>query len=370
MSEPDPATVAAVRECERRLPPAVGDERLVFGFDGYLDRIREVVAERAGEERYARLETLDAFGEAVVDSAAADTSLSFEWRRTDTRTGGHTCHLARAFARLGFEPAMVGTYGRPPAEPFREAFDCPMHSLGAPGETDAVEFDDGKLLLTELGDTVGVDWETVRAAVGTETLADSLDGAALLGVGYWAELTGFASLVEGLRDIWPRLSDPPAAVLVDTGDLRKRDGDLGPGAAALAHLDDAVPVTVSANRLETAALASAVGDEAGTLAGNAAAARAALGVTRVAGHGVEMSVAVGPDGTASVGVPRTDDPALTTSAGDHFNAGLALLCSLDGGAAVALGNAAAGWFVRHGAPPTYGELREFVADYSDLFGAN
>jgi sugar/nucleoside kinase (ribokinase family) len=60
---------------------------------------------------------------------------------------------------------------------------------------------------------------------------------------------------------------------------------------------------------------------------------------------------------------------MTTSAGDHFNVGLALglSASLSDPAAVCLGNAAAGVFVRTGEPPTEASLRSFLDRYLDAF---
>ncbi len=84
-------------------------------------------------------------------------SLSFEWLQQGSRTGGHTSHLARAFGGWSFDPAMVGMYGDPVHDAFETEFgEYELHSLGEPGVTDAVEFDDGKLMLTEIGDTMSL----------------------------------------------------------------------------------------------------------------------------------------------------------------------------------------------------------------------
>ncbi|MFC7197966.1 hypothetical protein [Halospeciosus flavus] len=135
---------------------------------------------------------------------------------------------------------------------------------------------------------------------------------------------------------------------------------LAEGAPALERLDDCAPVTVSANRGETgvfADLGSSTGDER-PLVDTVEDARDALGVTRFVGHSPTESAVCGPDGTFRSVVPRVDDPELTTSAGDHFNAGLVLAQHLDlgDGASLVLGNALAGHFVRHGEPPTYDQL--------------
>ncbi|MCJ0618453.1 hypothetical protein JZX76_02605 [Haloarcula hispanica] len=87
------------------------------------------------------------------------------------------------------------------------------------------------------------------------------------------------------------------------------------------------------------------------------------------GHGVERSVAVSGDGTDSVAVPAVPDPKLTTSSGDHFNAGLglALIAGLPPAAAVVVGNAVAGYFVRTADQPSLADVRAFVDDYLKKF---
>ncbi|ELZ56807.1 hypothetical protein C458_08293 [Haloferax sp. ATCC BAA-644] len=122
---------------------------------------------------------------------------------------------------------------------------------------------------------------------------------------------------------------------------------------------------------ETRYLARLTGVESDDFGRESQAAFDHLGVSRFAGHGIEEAHLVDEAGTATVGVPRTDDPVLTTSSGDHFNAGLGLAHVLDLGRAESLvvGNAVAGHFVRTGSPPTYDELRAFASGYLDYFDA-
>ena len=372
----DEETRRAVDAAAEQLPAT--DEfargRVVFGFDGYLDRVREVVADRSDPERYDRLDTLEGFGDRIERSVAADSSLSFEWLQHGTRTGGHTCHLARAFGHWGFDPAMIGMYGDPVLDTFAEEFaDYDLHTLGEPGYTDAVEFDDGKLMLIENGDTMDLDWATLTAAVDRETLRSRLDGATLLGTGYWAETPDLPDVLDGVADLWDEVDDPPGTVLVDPGDVRKLDSErLHSGTDAIGRLADRTRVVVSANRAETQLLAETYGDETAgddSLEAQAGALRETFDASLFVAHGVDRSLVVSENGTASVAVPAVEDPELTTSAGDHFNAGLALalVSGVDPAGAVVVGNAVAGAFVRTGAPPGFEAVRAFVDEYGEKF---
>jgi hypothetical protein len=354
------------------LPGAVDRGPVVFGFDGYVDRVREMVADRSDPETFDRLATLAALGERIERSVAADSSLSFEWLQHGTRTGGHTCHLSRAFGTWAFDPVMVGMYGDPVADPFEREFgDYEMHSLGEHGVTDAVEFDDGKLMLTETGDTMGLDWATLDEAVGHDTLVDRLDGARLLGTGYWSETPDLPDVLAGLRDRWDDVENPPSHVLVDPGDVRKLDDDrLRAGSEAIARLDEVTNVVVSSNRAETGVLADAYAGAADrSFEGDVRAAFDALDPTWFVGHGLERSAVATADGVFSVSNPTVDEPEMTTSSGDHFNAGLGLglVTGLDAAPALVLGNAVAGYFVRTADQPSLSDVRTFVEDYLSKF---
>ena len=131
-----------------------------------------------------------------------------------------------------------------------------------------------------------------------------------------------------------------------------------------------VEVTVSANRYETKELASVLGAHEGEeLLADARVAFDSLSVDRFVGHSVSESVVVSDDGTTSVQVTPVESPALTTSAGDHFNAGLSLglVEGVPEDAAVVMGNALAREFVRTGETPTYDDVAAAVTNYGEQF---
>ena len=372
MSSFDDETARAVEAARTQLPATLPGDRVVFGFDGYVDRVREVVADRQDPEEYDRLDTLAGFGNRVQQSVAADSSLSFEWLQHGTRTGGHTSHLARAFGQWGFDPVMIGMFGDPLLDVFVEEFgEYEQHTLGEPGYTDAVEFDDGKLMLIENGDTTNLDWEYLTERIDRDTLRAAVDGAALLGAGYWAETPDLPDVLAGVADLWDDLDDPPSTVIVDPGDVRKLDAErLQNGGDAVGRLADRTRVVVSANRAETKLLAETYADEPSPdLESQAATVFEALAPSLFVAHGVDRSLVVTDEESTSVAVPSVDDPELTTSAGDHFNAGLslALVAGVDPAGAVVVGNAVAGAFVRHGEPPTFETVRSFVDGYEAKF---
>lgn len=365
-------TQRAVSRCESQLPDSFDGGDVAFGFDGVVDTVREIIDERHGVAEYTPVFELEAIGDRIGAAVETKSSTTFEWTERATRTGGHVCHLTRALGTLDYRPTMIGTFGEPIDPIFRDEFDqYTTVTIGQPGHTDAVELADGKLMLTQSGDYRTLDWETLCDRLTLNTLADHLDGTRLLGLGYWSVVPSFPDILDGLRDeLWPLLSSPPDHVLVDPGGLQHVPRtDLRKGADALDAFDDVVPTTVSANRSETTVVADLFDSSAADPERLADVARDGFGVSRFVSHGVDRSVSSTSSETASVAVPRVDDPELTTSAGDHFNAGLVvgLLTEVDEDAALVLGNSVAGWFVRNGTAPTRDQLRSFVETYLDRF---
>ena len=370
---PDPQTRDAVVMCQNQLPSEPSGGPVVFGFDGYVDNVRQA-GTNAGSPDSKRITTLGEFGEEIVTSAAAGSSLSISWARQGQRTGGHTSHLARVYQNLGFDPTIFGMCGNPTLDLFEREFgECTIHSLGDPGITDAIEFNDGKFMLMDSGGAATLDWETLRSHVGIDTLVDELDGAKLLGIGYWAMIPALATILDQLREtVFPKLTDPPQHVLLDPANIREIDCEMLESIVeATRRLGDIVDVTVSANRYETKELATVLGGCTGdNLEADALVAFDALDVDRFVGHSVTESVVVSDDSTTSVSVTPVESPELTTSAGDHFNAGfsLGLVEGLSEDAAVVLGNALARVFVQTGETPSYDDVVEAVATYETQFG--
>ena len=67
--------------------------------------------------------------------------------------------------------------------------------------------------------------------------------------------------------------------------------------------------------------------------------------------------------TADVDGPFTDNPLISTGAGDHFNAGFCLgqLLGLPDDEAATAAVGTSGYYVRHAASPTLAQLADFLA---------
>ncbi len=358
-TERDDACAAAAAALRR--PPSPDTPTLVAGFDGFIDRVIDVVSDRRSPDAYTRVPTLAALGARI--SAAAGRSANLELVVKDTKPGGNGAILAAAAGALGVRTVFVGTIGTgapdPPFAPLSAGANRAV-AIGPPGKTEALEFDDGKLLLGEPATLRAVTWEAVAPTLGAEV------PGAMLAMGNW-------TMTPAMTDIWRRLAcdvlpnSACAGVFVDLADPAKRsDDDLRDALDAMRAMNAHAPVTLGLNVAEGERLASlfTVRSDATDLAAAAAALRERTGLAGLALHTRPRAALATAEGAWAIDGPFLKHPVATTGAGDHFNAGVCAGAALGLAppARLALGVGCSGLFVRTGRSPEREALAAFLDD--------
>lgn len=347
---------------------------LVAGFDGFIDRLIEVVDERRSPTSHTRVRTITAFADRV--RAAAGRSANVELVTTEVRPGGNGAILALAAGTLGARCVFIGAVGDgqvdPVFEPLARACER-VEAIGEPGRTDALEFEDGKLLLGHPSALDAVTWErAVRAAGGVEELRDLLEHR-LLAMGNW-------TMTAAMTAIWERLAEDVlpgsrcAGVFIDLADPAKRsDGDLGEALEALRAMNASCPVTLGLNLAESERLGRLVGGpDAGrvaeespeAMASAASGLREATGLAEIALHTRRVAALADAEGGEGLAGPFVREPRVSTGAGDHFNAGVCVgrAYGLSRAGRLAMGVGCSGLFVRTGRSPRAEELARFLGE--------
>src|ERR1700677_1077962 len=116
------------------------------GLDGFVDEILHVVDKRESAEVYHRLTTIAQLAERF--GAAAGKSTNLELVKQITKLGGNGPIMANALASFGLKVTYLGNLGYPNLHPVFEEFArrAEVFSIADPGTTDALEFDDGKVM--------------------------------------------------------------------------------------------------------------------------------------------------------------------------------------------------------------------------------
>lgn len=371
-------------------PDRLAGMKAVVGFDGFVDSIIHVVDKRRTmvREDFERIRTIPEF--AARCGAAAGRSANIELVVQDVRFGGNGPLFSSAVGRLGAGVTYIGAVGveedptqvDPIFAPFAERCERVIPLCG-PARTDALEFEDGKIMLGKPDAVQRVTWSKIKEVVGLERIAEMMRRASLLSVVNWTLSGGVEGIWVGLRDeVFGRLGEAPGGgggrrtLFIDLSDPAKRtDGDIARAMGLLATLQPLVSVTLGLNLAESGRIARVMGvggydDEhnmslAEMVPQTAERLRQKLGLDCVVIH--QHTGAGASDSTGEIGWftgPYTRRPRISTGAGDHFgggfgfarSAGLGLLDSLAAACGVA------GAYVRDAQSPTLDRLVGFLRD--------
>ena len=193
------------------------------GLDGFVDEILHVVDKRESAEVYQRLPTIAQLAARLA--AAAGKSTNIELVNQVTKLGGNGPIMANALASFGLKVTYLGILGYPNLHPVFQDFArrAEVHSIADPGTTDALEFEDGKIMLGKHSSLKQVTWENILARFGRERFAEKFGNAHLAGFVNWTMLPYMSNVWESiLREICPAMKGPRRLLFFDLADPEKR----------------------------------------------------------------------------------------------------------------------------------------------------
>ncbi len=342
------------------------------GLDGFVDEILHVVDKRESAEKYVRLPTIAQLGERLV--AAAGRSTNVELVSQLTKLGGNGPIMANALASFGLKLTYLGILGYPNLHPVFAEFArrADVHSIAEPGYTDALEFEDGKIMLGKHQSLKQMTWENIKSRFGLEKFAAGFGSADLVGFVNWTMLPYMSDIWSSvLQEICPKMKSPRRKLFIDLADPEKRTrADILRALELVAAFQKYFDVILGLNEKE--------GYEVGNALGLNTAAHSPEGlqqlcqelhrrvrVDTVIIHPTAYALASGPDGDALVEGPFTPKPKITTGAGDHFNSGFCLgkLLGLPTRQCLLAGVTTSGFYVRTGQSPAIPDLAGMLRNW-------
>ncbi len=347
---------------------------VTVGFDGFVDSIISVVDKRLDAKHYEPVGTIDRFGQKIV--AAAGMSSNYELVVTREKLGGNGPIMASAFTAFGLPVSYIGMLGKPTIHPVFADFAAvaKVYSIDRAALTDALEFEDGKLMLGKHDSLKQLTWDNIVEVVGQKQLLSLLDKSVLIGNVNWTMLPNLSSVWKKLIEVLPKL---PSArhgrkhVFIDLADPEKRTAkDLRAALGLISKLQKVSQVTLGLNLKEATQVAGVLGIDGGHepedgVEALARALRRKLGVFTVVIHPRKSAAAArvveGVEESAFFAGPFVAQPKLSTGAGDNFNAGFCLgtLAGLALQECLCAGTATSGYYVRNAASPTLEQLARF-----------
>lgn len=330
--------------------------RAWVGFDGFIDRLAHVVSSRnaKGSNEYERIPD---FADRL--HASAGISCDLELNTISVAPGGNAPIMAQAMGRLGIDTTLVAALGENGLHPAYERWKerCRMISVGAPADTLALEFQDGKVMLADLKPLDELTWERVKARAGLETIRRDVRESQLVALTCYSLLAQAKDLWDGFRtEVLDALRDEgrDKTIFFDLADPSKHD------AAWIRECCDTLAAyrvygrtSLGLNYNEAVCLMKAYSIDPQDME----TALAQLYEQRIADvllvHPRNGCYAADAAGVRWHEGNLVEKPVISTGGGDHFNAGFcaALLKGYDTDAAVKAGMRVSHEFVKTGKTP-------------------
>jgi hypothetical protein len=347
--------------------------RILLGCDGFVDETYEIVEVRRSATDYVPMNRLRQFGELIV--ARADGGVGLELVPKRRCEGGFAINTGRIAAFLGLKPVLPGLYGSPAIDPAYLEFqdNCELHSLGNPALTIALEFGDGKVLMSNLKEVSNLTWSGFKAHFGEEGLRRLFTNVDILGLGYWSLTADFDALLQGFLEQY-RDCTPPRRMFFDFADIKKKSSESFIRSLELIRANNSrIPMTLSMNEHEVIELFSRIDVpppalEPAAVASALTVARKKIGFDELVVHTPHFGAASSAkDGEAFAIQDRQTKVVRLAGAGDSFNGGFlcASLGELPLKQRLVVANATTAFFVTTGTAPTREQLLAQIAKASD-----
>jgi hypothetical protein len=269
----------------------------------------------------------------------------------------------------------MGTLGWPQPDP---VFGPLQHraeviSVAPPAQTDAYEFDDGKLIFSECGTFAHLNWSYLKEVVGLDTLKNRIEQSQLFAAVDWVNLPGCSSIWQGIleeivqpgglasRHYFFDLADPSrksAAEILAVLEIISAYYPYGQVTLGLNETEAReVYAALRSNREE--ALANSLKEIGEWIFGK-------IRVHTLLIHPVDHSEVFTADRYLHVPGRVVAQPKILTGGGDNLNAGfcLGLLSGLPLEQTMLLGMATSGAYVQNGYSPSLSDLISYLEQWA------
>ena len=305
---------------------SLGRKKVLAGFDGFIDTIvKPIVSSGDDPSRADYFKTIDDFGAFI--SAHAHRSSSVELDVIERRRGGNMPNFVHALGTLGADVTGIGMLDNEngAVDPLFTDLPAVLHSYAPAGTATALEFNDGKIFLAPRYVLKDDPAELIRKALAPKSAGELITEAGLTAFLNWGELSYSTSL---WRAFYQELesnsrTDKTRYVFFDLCDFSRRTPEELSGVMKLIEQFGRYRTTVlSLNKNEAAMLheQTAGHDGSGDMINVIGRLKDAYRIDEIIIHQHHESLLLCGDGLIQIPVDQIPSPAISTGAGDTFNA--------------------------------------------------
>jgi len=352
-----------------------------LGFDGYIDYLYSLCQSRESATEWTKMKNMKTFGALITNVAGSSANIERILKRKIS--GGFAPNSCKAINGIGVKVYLIAALGYPKINdvftPLIDKNSVDATSFSNPGETLGLEFDDGKIMLTDFENILKINWDLLMERVKLETIIEKIEVSDIMGFGHWSLIPKIEEVwAHFFYDIFPNVKNLDNKLFfVDLADIKKRaKEDIKNMISILQKINTKVPVMLSLNDQEAIDVSKALDkvkdidqkkpDFADYIEGGKLLNEEAK-LSYLVIHSPYFSTISTKDSHYWISQAFTSEPRFTTGAGDHFHSGVAagLACNLTPAESILMGNALTAIFIRTGKSPKFDELFQFITRYID-----
>ncbi|HEY0742717.1 MAG TPA: hypothetical protein VGD40_14710 [Chryseosolibacter sp.] len=349
----------------------VSRKKVFVGFDGFVDKIKKAVKEKQNT-RTVYFESIREFAGRLLMASGKSGQVQMDTQRV--KLGGNGPILSNTLGKLGISTYCVGSMGYPQRH---EVFSrmspmCESISVLDPGLSDAVEFDDGKLIFSELQVFNQYNWSHVKAVAGLEKISKAISESALLAFVDWANLPHASDIWQGiLEEVIKPLKRHDFHFLFDLCDPSKKTTEqIDEVLDLISEFSPYGKVTLGLNENETLKIWAALRgvdfvkerDKLPSVLEAGEFLYRSISIHSLLVHPIDRSILYTQHETLELRGRLVTKPKVLTGGGDNLNAGysLGLISGLSLPQCMLLGMATSGSYIENGASPDIDDLIAYL----------
>lgn len=216
--------ISALNELQQLLRSSdkSSNKKVFVGFDGFVDKIKKAVREKQNT-RTVYFDSIREFAERILMACGKSGQIQMDTQRV--KLGGNAPILSNTLGKLGIKSFCLGSMGYPKLHDIFSGMSpsCETISVLDPGLSDAVEFNDGKLIFSELEVFDQYTWSHVKKTAGMDKISQAVSQSALIAFVDWANLPHASNIWHGiLEDVVKPLQRKDFLFLFDLCDPSKK----------------------------------------------------------------------------------------------------------------------------------------------------
>lgn len=295
---------------------------LVAGFDGFVDTIAHVAKKKdANGDVTEYYDAIPHLGNYLSEQGGKSCSLELDV--TSKRLGGNAPLLSRGATALGMDVTLVGMLGKEKINTVFDSLQCKKYSYTASGESTALEFHDGKIFLAPRIHLEEDAWDLIERATNGQT-AKMLQQADITAMLNWSEL-------DFSHELWGNVLEKAMKkgevcrrkyVFFDLCDCNRKDAAQIERVLRLIGAYSPYRKTIlSLNKNEAEVIGTRILNGEQERLEIAKKIRSIFEIDEVIIHAADKNILATENGSCEEQTRFVDKPAISTGAGDTFNAG-------------------------------------------------